>query len=394
MAASSDSAVQVAVIGGGPTGYAAALSAAEAGLETILFAPPGREAPGRTAALFEGSIALLEQLQVWPLLEPKAAPLRAIRIVDATKRLIRSPEVTFHATEVGLPAFGYNIPNAELVEALALRAGTAAGLRIAAEPVQTIEIDEEEVRVEPETGEPVAARLAVGADGARSLARQAAGIGTRSWSYSQAALVTTFEVARPHQDTSTEFHTETGPFTLVPLPGRRMSLVWVDRPHILEAALLWDEGRFNAEAERHAHSVVGAMRADGPRTVYSLQGAIADRFAARRVMLVGEAAHSFPPIGAQGLNLGLRDVAALGAALRTYRQDPGQPAAIATFHRARQGDVRTRTLAIDLLNRSLLTGFLPVQAARGLGLTLADLVPAFRRLLIRGGLAQRLGLGD
>lgn len=386
--------VEVAVIGGGPTGYAAALVAAEAGLETILFAPPAREPPGRTAALFEGSIALLESLQVWPLIEAKAAPLRAIRIVDATRRLIRSPEVTFHASEVDLAAFGYNIPNAELVDALALRAKTANVLRIAAEPVRAIGITEKDIRIEPETDAPVTARLAIGADGARSLARQAAGIGTRTWSYRQSALVTTFQVAQPHDDTSTEFHTENGPFTLVPLPGRRMSLVWVDRPHNLDAALAWGDERFNMEAETRAHSIVGALRVDGPRTVYPLQGAIADRFAARRVMLVGEAAHTFPPIGAQGLNLGLRDVAALGAVLQTYRHDSGGPEAIATFHRARQGDVRSRTLAIDLLNRSLLTGFLPVQAVRGLGLTLADIVPPLRRLLIRQGLAQRIGLGD
>lgn len=394
MAGTSESTLQVAVIGGGPTGYAAALIAAQAGLETILFAPPAREATGRTAALFDGSIALLEKLQAWPLIEAKAAPLRAIRIVDGTRRLIRSPEVTFHANEVGLPAFGTNIPNAELVDALALRAETAAGLRVAAEPVRAIEIDDEHVRVEPETGAPITARLVVGADGARSLARQAAGIGTRSWSYSQSALVTTFEVGQPHLDTSTEFHTENGPFTLVPLPGQRMSLVWVDRPHVLEAAVEWDGERFNAEAERRAHSIAGTMRADGPRTVYPLQGSIADRFAAQRVMLVGEAAHTFPPIGAQGLNLGLRDVAALGAVLQSYRTDPGQPEALATFHRARQGDVRSRTLAIDMLNRSLLTGFLPVQAARGLGLAMADMVPGLRRVLIRQGLAQRIGLGD
>lgn len=394
MAGASDSTVQVAVIGGGPTGYAAALTAAEAGLETLLFAPPAREPPGRTAALFEGSIALLDQLQVWPLIEPKAAPLRAIRIVDGTRRLIRSPEVTFHASEIGLAAFGYNIPNADLVGSLALRAETVTGLSVAPEPAQAIEIEEDNVRVEPERGSPVTVRLVVGADGARSYARRAAGIGTRNWSYSQSALVTTFEVGQPHHDTTTEFHTENGPFTLVPLPGQRMSLVWVDRPHTLEAALAWDEERFNAEAEERAHSIVGAMRVDAPRHVFPLQGAIADRFAAGRVMLVGEAAHTFPPIGAQGLNLGLRDVAALGAVLRTYRTDPGKPESTATYHRARQGDVRSRTLAIDMLNRSLLTGFLPVQAGRGFGLAMTDMVPALRRLLMRQGLAQRIGLGD
>jgi 2-octaprenyl-6-methoxyphenol hydroxylase len=394
MAASGGSAFQVAVIGGGPTGTAAALTAAEAGFETVLFAPAARDAPGRTAALFDSSIAFLEALQVWPLVEFKAAALRAIRIVDGSTRLIRSPEVTFHASEVDLPAFGYNIPNADLVEGLASRAKEVPRLTVRTEPVRVLEAGDELVRIEAERRAPVTARLAIGADGARSLARRAAGIDTRSWSYRQSALVTSFKVGEPHRDTSTEFHTENGPFTLVPLPGRRMSLVWVDRPHNLEAALAWDDNRFNAEAERRAHSIAGAMAADAPRTLYPLQGSIADRFAARRVMLVGEAAHAFPPIGAQGLNLGFRDVAALGPVLRSFRDDPGQASAIAAFHDARQGDVRSRTLAIDMLNRSLLTDFLPVQAARSLGLTLADMMPTFRRLLIRQGLAQRIGLGD
>ena len=104
-------------------------------------------------------------------------------------------------------------------------------------------------------------------------------------------------------------------------------------------------------------------------------------------MLVGEAAHLFPPIGAQGLNLGFRDVAALKRVLARHRGDPGAPAALEAYHDARQTDVRTRTLAVDLLNRSLLTDFLPVQAARGLGVAMAASVPALRRALMRQGLA-------
>ncbi|HEX2257424.1 MAG TPA: UbiH/UbiF family hydroxylase [Afifellaceae bacterium] len=394
MAAIGGSTFQVAVIGGGPTGTAAALAVAEAGFDTVLFAPPARQPPGRTAALFDGSIALLEALELWPLVETEAAALCAIRIVDATRRLLRSPEVVFHASEVGLSAFGYNIPNAALVQGLARRAQALPHLTVRTEPVRLIETGDDHVRIAPETGQPLSVRLVIGADGAKSLARRAAGIGVRSWSYRQSALVTTFAVEREHVDTSTEFHTENGPFTLVPLPGRRMSLVWVDRPHNLEAALSWQAERFDAEVEKRAHALAGAMCADSPRNLFPLQGSIADSFAGRRVMLVGEAAHAFPPIGAQGLNLGFRDVAALTPVLKSFREDPGQPGAIAAFHGARQGDVRSRTLAIDMLNRSLLTGFLPVQAARSFGLGLADMVPLFRRMLIRQGLAQRIGLWD
>jgi 2-octaprenyl-6-methoxyphenol hydroxylase len=377
----------VAVVGGGPTGYAAALTAAIAGCRTILFAPPATLPPGRTAALLAGSVDILTELDVWPSLFRHAAPLRAIRIVDGTKRLIRAPEATFHASEIGLPAFGFNVPNAELVAALARHAAAFPDLTIVAAPVTQLahEPDRILIRAGEET---VSARLVVAADGARSRAREAAEIAVRSWSYGQAALVTTLAAERPHQGISTEFHTEAGPFTLVPLPGSRVSLVWVDRPERLEAAagLAWPD--LSRLLERQAHSLLGALQVDSAPAVFPLRAALADRFAARRTVLVGEAAHLFPPIGAQGLNLGFRDVAALKRLLARHPTDPGSPAATESYHASRTGDVRSRTLAIDLLNRSLLTDFLPVQALRGAGLALAASVPLLRKSLMRQGLAR------
>jgi 2-octaprenyl-6-methoxyphenol hydroxylase len=204
-------------------------------------------------------------------------------------------------------------------------------------------------------------------------------------------LVATLSIERSHQGVSTEFHTEAGPFTLVPLPGDRVSLVWVDRPDQAEqAAALCDEA-FARRVEERAGWIHGGMRLDSRPATFPLRAALADRFAARRTILVGEAAHLFPPIGAQGLNLGFRDVAALKRLLARHRDDPGAPAALDSYHAARQGDVRSRALAVDLLNRSLLTNFLPVQAARGLGMTLAASVPPLRRALMRQGLAARTG---
>ncbi len=380
---------QIAVIGGGATGYAAALSAARSGFETALFAPPARFPPGRTAALFHGSIALLEHFGIWPDLAGNAAPLASMRLIDATGRLIRAPEVTFHATEIGLPAFGYNIANADLVGAFQKQAATQPRLTIHSEPVSAIEPRPDDVQLAFGDGQKASARLVIGADGGRSRSRQAAGIATRDWDYAQAALVTTLSVEYPHQDISTEFHTETGPFTLVPLPGRRMSLVWVDRPEAAEAAALLPETDFNAEVERKARSVFGRMSLDSERAVFPLRAMLAERFAASRIMLVGEAAHVFPPIGAQGLNLGFRDIEALDPILPRFREDPGNAMALEAYHRARQGDIRSRTYAVDLLNRSLLTGFLPFQALRGVALSLASSLPPLRRALMRQGLAAR-----
>jgi 2-octaprenyl-6-methoxyphenol hydroxylase len=209
----------------------------------------------------------------------------------------------------------------------------------------------------------------------------------RRWSYRQSALVATFAIAVPHRNASTEFHTEAGPLTLVPLPGDRVSLVWVDRPDEVERHLALEADEFALLVERRVSSIHGAMQLDGPRAAFPLSAALADRYAARRAVLVGEAAHLFPPIGAQGLNLGFRDVEALRGLFRRHRDDPGAATALAAYDTARRGDIRSRTLAVDLLNRSLLTGLLPVQAIRGLGIGLATALPVFRRALMRRGLA-------
>ncbi len=379
-------AFDVAVVGGGATGFAAALTAASCGFRTVLFAPPADFPPGRTAALLQGSVELLSALGVWPALADRAAPLRAIRLADATQRLIRAPEVTFYASEIGLAAFGYNVPNGTLVDALRRRAEGFDALRLVEEPVQSVTLNDDHALLRSASAS-FSARLVVAADGARSVARRAAGISVRTWRYPQAALVATLAVRYPHDGVSTEFHTETGPFTLVPLPGDKVSLVWVDSAKAADLAIGLTDEAFSRAAEERAHFVHGAMRLDSPPALVPLGAALAEGFAARRTVLVGEAAHVFPPIGAQGLNLGFRDIAALRRMLTRHRGDPGGPAALAAFHAMRWADVRSRTYAIDLLNRSLLTDFLPVQAARALGIGLAASVPPLKRLLMRQGLA-------
>jgi 2-octaprenyl-6-methoxyphenol hydroxylase len=151
-----------------------------------------------------------------------------------------------------------------------------------------------------------------------------------------------------------------------------------------------DLDAFSRAVEKQADSILGEMRAESAPAAFPLRAVLADRFADKRVVLVGEAAHQFPPIGAQGLNLGFRDVAALRRVLSRYRDDPGSPPAIAAYHRARQADVRSRMLAVELLNRSLLTDFLPAQAVRGLAFAAAAAVPVVRHALMRQGLGQHV----
>jgi len=375
----------VAVIGGGPVGLMSAIALAASGIETTLIAPPAQP-DHRTTALLGGSVKALETLGVWPACRPHAAPLRKIRIIDDTARLLRAPEVCFAAAEIDLEAFGYNIENRHLLAALQARAAELELNHIAAAAL-SVKSGERDAVIAFAGGE-ARTRLVIGADGARSLCRAAAGIGLKRRDYPQAALTLNLSHARPHDDTSTEFHTESGPFTLVPLPGRRSSLVCVLAPETARRLAAMTDDALAKEIERRSHSLLGSMTVEEGRGFFPLAVETADALARNRIALVGEAAHVVPPIGAQGLNLGLRDGAAIAEIVTDARRqglDLGAPSVLAGYEASRRADVLSRTVAVDLLNRSLLADFLPMQGMRGLSLFLVDRIGPLRRALMREG---------
>jgi 2-octaprenyl-6-methoxyphenol hydroxylase len=378
--------VDVVVVGAGLAGLTTAIALASADVATAIVGRRARR-DHRSTALLAGSVVALETLGVWGACRTYAAPLRRLRIIDSTRRLIRAPEVTFEASEIGLDAFGQCIENGHLAAALEARAAALPALL-------RIEQDAREVRIGPRgvsidfDGGAVSAGLAIGADGRRSLCRSAAGIDVDERQYPQAALTFSAHHTRPHGDTSTEFHYPTGPFTVVPLPGNRSSVVWVMDRAAATSLAEWDNATLAEEAERNAHSILGRFTIEDGRSLFTLVTATARQFAQNRVALVGEAAHLIPPIGAQGLNLGLRDAATIAefvvGALRDGA-DIGGPGLLHRYDAARRADVGSRSLAIDLLNRTLLSDFLPMQGARGLGLYLIDRVGPLRRALMREG---------
>jgi 2-octaprenyl-6-methoxyphenol hydroxylase len=380
--------VEVAVVGGGPAGLTAAVALAGAGVPTALIAVQSGGRDNRTTALFSSSVAALDALRVWEDCRAEAAPLKVLRIIDDTGRLWRAPEVRFDAAEIGLAAFGWNIENRHLVTALETRAQALPSLEHVKADAAAVEIEDHGVTIALAGGGAVQARLVIGADGRRSICRSAAGIEIHTWSYPQTALTFNLKHSHPHHDISTEFHSSGGPFTLVPLPGLRSSLVCVVAP--AEAARLraLDPVARNAEIDRRSHFILGSIEAESGYGAFPLGVETAHRFAANRVALVGEAAHVIPPIGAQGLNLGLRDAATIAElATEALRDgaDVGGPEVLRGYERARRLDVTTRTATVDLLNRSLLTDFLPIQGMRGLGLYLLDQVGPLRRALMREG---------
>lgn len=378
----------IIVVGAGAVGLVAALAFARDGYRVILGGDIAPRRDGRTVALLDGSISLLRRLGVWDAIAPYAAPLATMRLIDDTGALFRAPPVSFSAAEIGLPAFGQNVENAELVRLLGEAVTAQGAITAILGPVHTVSPRGACVSLAMGDGRLASAALVVAADGRRSEARDAAGLRMRDWRYPQVALTTILAHSRDHDETSTEFHTREGAFTFVPLPGRRSSLVWMmsEANGARRAAL--DDAALAAEIEDRSHGILGDIRIDGPRGVTPMGGLAVSSYAARRIAVVGEAAHVFPPIGAQGLNLGLRDVAALRDAV-VEADDPGSDTVLRRYDRGRRLDVGIRTAGVDLLNRSLLTGLAPVDAARGFGLMLLDQIGPLRRAVMRQGLASR-----
>jgi len=273
------------------------------------------------------------------------------------------------------------------------RAADLPALRIITDEVHEVVPGEVDATVALKSGDALRAPLVVGADGRHSLCREAVGIDVSQRRYRQTALTVSFAHSRPHNDISTEFHTPSGPFTLVPLPGDRSSLVWVLEPGEAEIMAALGDDELSDEIEYRSHSILGKIAVEPGRGLFPLSVVTARRFAANRIVLVGESAHVVPPIGAQGLNLGLRDAACIAEAAisaKRYGHDIGGPDVMARYERMRRADIGSRTVAIDVLNRTLLTDLLPVQGVRGLALYAIDQLGPLRRALMREGIAPRM----
>jgi len=416
------------VIGRGPAGLVAALCLAHYRLNVVCAGPPFSPDPSRpdtrTTALLSGSVRLLQRLGAWSECESCGEPLLGIRIIDDTERLIRAPEILFTAAEIGLRQFGFNISNEMLVKSLLDFAHTQSTLTIVdTSAVTDIRPNSDSVLLTTSEHKNFRTQLVVGADGRNSPSRQAARISTKSWTYNQTAVACNLRHSRAHKGISTEFHTANGPFTVVPLPGNASSLVWVDQPSKAQWLMSLSTREIKTEIAKGLHGILGEVLDVGPRSIFPLSGLTAVNFAKNRIALVGEAGHVVPPIGAQGLNLAFRDAAFLSEAIaETYPcddsefeghglsmsdpdpkdfvdgtrlkqipahdKDIGDPQILQTYHSHRQHDVRSRAFAIDLLNRSLITDFIPLQTARSIAMHLIGRVPALKHLLMREGLGS------
>lgn len=387
-------AVDIIISGAGASGLVAAIALAKAGFSVACAGTSDTAANGRTVALFEGSLRFLRQIDVWQRFDAASQRIKSIRLVDDTGLRLPVPPLTLPASEIGLDALGANVENERLVAGLLAEAQALDDLHLTGTFLSEIAIGVDEVRATDTAGAAYTAKLIVGADGRKSPARLAAQIGARVWAYPQVAMTAFLAHRRPHEGRSIEFHTRTGPCTLVPLPGtpehrHRSSLVWLMAPCEAERRRALDDAALALELQRQVRSVFGRVSLEPPRGFFPMGGLKVARLVATRIVLMGEAAHAFPPLAAQGLNLSLRDVAQLVVTLQGARRrgaDIGALTSLQPYARARQRDIALRTSSVDVLNRSIMTDFTPVDAARGLGAVALRLVTPLRRAVMREGI--------
>ena len=381
---------EAVVVGGGLAGLAAAVAVAKAGLKTLHLVPKGPP-DRRTSALMLPSVEYLQSAGLVP--EPAAIghPLTQIRIIDATPRLIRAPETLFDSKEAGLPAFGWNFPNVKLAEMFEAAREGLPNLSTIETTLDDLEIGPGHATLKLGNGEILKAALVVGADGKKSRVRESAGFRARENGFTQAALVCDLGLERPIGGASIEFHYENGPFTLVPAGGNRANLVWIDDRDTLKAAQEGGKDKLAALFREKSQRLFGAIELLTPAHMFLLSTLTVDIAGKDGVVLVGESAHAFPPIGAQGLNLGLRDVADLAASLAaTDLSKPGFARAVSADYASRRAADLARTgTVVDTLFRSLLADFLPAQALRAGGLWALKLVPPLRKAAFDIGMGAR-----
>jgi 2-octaprenyl-6-methoxyphenol hydroxylase len=381
---------KVIVAGAGPAGLAAAALLAKEGVATALVAPASAEDP-RTVALMQPSIQLLRYLDIWPgSLEAQTAPLRKLRIIDDTGSLLVAPNLEFESQELNLEAFGWNIPLGLLLPALRQRAADL-GVTFVEATATGAKVDGDAIHIALSNTSEISASLCLAADGANSAMRKAAGIVTNTWSYDQTAIATSFGHSMGHDNVSTEYHKSAGPFTTVPLPENRSSLVWMERPARADELMAMSDKELAAEIQIETHGELGLISNLGPRKSFPMKGRTARQFARDRVILIGEAAHVVPPIGAQGLNMSLRD-AALAVDLILASKDAGSNSLMAEYSALRRAEVIPRQQLIDFINKSLLLGLLPLEGARALSLSALHYLGPLKRLIMEHGLQSKNNL--
>lgn len=395
----------VLIAGGGMVGLSLALALAQGGASVIVADPVPQSTilnaafDGRVSALSYATIRMLRVLGIWAGLEHHAQPILDILVSDAGLDCTPSPfSLHFDHREIGEP-MGAIAENRHIRRALFDAVGASENIRlIAPAAVQSVTPHIGYAEAQLSNGEMLRASLVVAADGRESPLREQMGLRTIAWSYPQVGIVATVQHERPHNGTAYEHFLPSGPFAILPMTpaspseavgqhsANRASLVWTEREELAPVLLQLPPGQFAAEVERRFGHHLGAIEVIGARWSYPLRFHLARGYIAERFALAGDSAHGIHPIAGQGLNLGLKDAAALAeCALESMRLglEPADMEGLRRYQRWRRFDSLALAAATDGLNRLFSNDIAPVRAIRDLGLGIVDAIGPLRRFFMR-----------
>lgn len=388
----------VVIVGGGLAGLPLALALSAHGVSVsvidILDPTTATDAAfdGRISSIAFASSRMLQQLGIWPDLEAHAQPIADIVVTDGKVREGASPFfLHFDHQEIGDEPLGYMIENRHVRLALlkaverAVEKGEPLEL-LAPAKVSSLNLKSAQPVVTLADGTELVADLCVAADGRGSMVRGWAEFKTIGWDYDQLGIVTTVEHELPHEGVAQELFLPSGPFAILPMVGNRSSLVWTEKSELGRAVVGLDDARFAQECEARFGSYLGKVKPVGPRWSYPLSLQLAQDYVKPGVALIGDAAHGIHPLAGQGLNLGLRDVAALAEVVVEAKRlglGMGQMNVLERYQTWRRFDNVSLALMCDGLNRLFSNDVGPLRFIRDLGLGLVNKVGPARKLFMR-----------
>ena len=393
----------IIISGAGVAGLTLSVLLGRAGLRVALIDPADEKAlsddavNGRTVALMNASLNILRGTGAWPKLEEVATPLKIMQIIDVSRAKGEPVSEAFDASDIDKEQYGFNIPNNALRAALFDAAKNEKNISLYLEQaLSTYSIKGQKVVAETSTGQIIESQLLCGADGRNSTVREIAGIGVEKKHYEQSAITCVINHSKAHNDTSTEFHRAQGPLALVPMPGNQSSIVWVNKTERSDDLIKLKKQDFEQALQEEMQEILGAINLEVNPASWPLCSIKAKALTAPRVALVAEAAHVMSPITAQGLNLSLRDVAALAEIVvdaARVGQDFGTKATLDSYAKRRRFDIETRVFGVDQMNRIVSNDIEAVKGLRHAGLKTLSNVPPLKRLAMRVGLAPAIDAG-
>jgi 2-octaprenyl-6-methoxyphenol hydroxylase len=395
-----DSTCDILIAGGGVAGLALALALKQTAGDALAVAlhdpafgrKPQSGGATRAYAIAAGARRMLETLGVWSGIEPTAQALTAMDITDSPlEEPIRPLFLSFDGEIAPGEAFAHMVEEGPLLSALKAACVTA-GVILSAQPITGFDADVDGVTAKSADGTVIPARLLVAADGARSRLRELAGISFYGWTYDQSAIVGAIRHEREHGGRAIEHFLPSGPFALLPLKGNRSSIVWTERKADAAAILRRDPDTLAIMIEKRFGLELGAIQLEGSLHALPLSLGLARSFIGERLALLGDAAHVIHPIAGQGLNLGLKDAAALAEAIIDQLRlglDPGAPEALEAYQASRRFDTAQMAVTTDILNRLFSNDVGPLRMLRDMGLGIVNRLPGVKNFFI----AQAAGTG-